>query len=276
MRDQRRSVRPRADFAGERSRARDRRRRPDLRHHHQSARGARRGYRHRRSRRRRDRRCGVRPVSSDRHQCRPRPRAPRDRGACVAKARCSSTDAASASCARCTKTPSSVRATSWPAPCFARSQAVAARFSIAVASGPSSPSISRPCYAACSAAGIDPLQAADPGRAGGALPHGRHPYRRAGPQHGRWAVGLRRGCLDRSAWGEPARFQLAARGRGVRRARGARRRRVLADGRTDKAARDSHPADGTAQSDKAEQMLRRPWPPMSAWSAMQARSPTRS
>ena len=98
---------------------------------------------------------------------------------------------------------------------------------------------------------------ADPGRAGRALPHGRHLHVDAQrPQLARRAVGLRRGRLDRRAWREPAGLQLAARGRGVRCARGARRRRVLADGRTGKAARDAYPADGGAQSDKAEHELR--------------------
>ena len=40
-----------------------------------------------------------------------------------------------------------------------------------------------------------------------------------GTKHRRRAVGLRRGRLDRRAWREPARLQLAARGRGVRRPR---------------------------------------------------------
>ena len=44
----------------------------------------------------------------------------------------------------------------------------------------------------------------------------------------RRAVGLRRGRLDRRAWREPAGLQFAARGRGVRRAGGARHRRVPA------------------------------------------------
>ena len=44
----------------------------------------------------------------------------------------------------------------------ARWQAVAARFSIAVTSDPSLPSISRPCYASCRAAGIDPVREAIP------------------------------------------------------------------------------------------------------------------
>ncbi len=40
-----------------------------------------------------------------------------------------------------------------------------------------------------------------------------------GPQHDRRPMGLRRGRLDRRAWRQPARLQLAARGGGVRRPR---------------------------------------------------------
>ena len=66
----------------------------------------------------------------------------------------------------------------------------------------------------------------DPGRAGGALSHGRHPHRCAREEHRRRAVGLRRSGFDRSAWREPARIQLAARGGGVRRSRRQGHRRL--------------------------------------------------
>ena len=85
---------------------------------------------------------------------------------------------------------------------------------------------------------------ADPGRAGRALPHGRHPHRRAGAEHRRRAVGLRRGRLDRRAWREPAGVQLAARGGGVRRPRRQGHRRLSAD---------------AARALRAGRRERRPW-----------------
>ena len=137
------------------------------------------------------------------------------------------------------KTPSSVRATSSPAPSIARWLSGRGAFLDCRTLGPEARrAFSRPC----SPPAVRPASTrarADPGRAGGALPHGRHPHRCARAQHGRRAVGLRRGRLDRRAWREPACLQLAARGRGVRRARGARYRRVLADRPRRSSRRDS-------------------------------------
>ena len=76
-----------------------------------------------------------------------------------------------------------------------------------------------------------PGQGPDPGCAGSALSHGRDSDRRAGAEHNRRIVGLRRGRLDRRAWREPARLQLAARGRGVRRPRRQRHRPLAAPGK---------------------------------------------
>ena len=47
-------------------------------------------------------------------------------------------------------------------------------------------------YKSCVAAGIDPVTRADPGRAGGALPHGRRAHRRQRADHARRPLGLRR------------------------------------------------------------------------------------
>ena len=57
--------------------------------------------------------------------------------------------------------------------------------------------------------------AADPGRAGRALPHGRHRRGRARPHLDRRPVGRRRSLLHRRAWRQPPRLQLAARSRGL-------------------------------------------------------------
>ena len=73
-------------------------------------------------------------------------------------------------------------------------------------------------FAACRAAGIDPVREPIPVapaahyHMGGILTDAR-------AQHARRALGLRRGRLDRRAWREPARLQLAARGGRVRRPR---------------------------------------------------------
>ena len=63
-----------------------------------------------------------------------------------------------------------------------------------------------------------PGDAADPGRAGRALPHGRHLHGRSRPHLAARPVGCRRGRLDRRARRQPAGLELAARSRGVRRA----------------------------------------------------------
>ena len=73
-------------------------------------------------------------------------------------------------------------------------------------------------YASCIAAGIDPATAADPGRARRALPHGRHRRGRARPHLAEGALGRRRSVLDRRAWRQPPRLELAAGGRGLCRA----------------------------------------------------------
>ena len=79
--------------------------------------------------------------------------------------------------------------------------------------------------AACRAQGFDWGDGADPGHAGGALLHGRHPHRRVGPHLAARPVRRRRGRLQRPARRQPAGLQLAARGRRLRHAghRGPRR-----------------------------------------------------
>ena len=66
---------------------------------------------------------------------------------------------------------------------------------------------------------------ADPGAAGGALPHGRHRRGWRGPQHGRRPVGVRRGGGDRPARRQSSGQQLPARGGGDGGLRGRQHRR---------------------------------------------------
>ncbi len=79
--------------------------------------------------------------------------------------------------------------------------------------------------AACRAQGFDWGEVPIPVTPGGALLHGRHPHRRVGTHLDPRALRRRRGRLQRPARRQPARVQLAARGRGLRHAghRGARR-----------------------------------------------------
>ena len=102
-------------------------------------------------------------------------------------------DAASVSCRRCTRSPSWRRATSSRAACSPRSPPAVARSSThgtrwARRFAEKFPTV----YASCMAAGIDPRDAADPGRAGRALSHGRHRGRRAWPHLAAGPVGRRR------------------------------------------------------------------------------------
>ena len=101
--------------------------------------------------------------------------------------------AASASCSRSIRSPSSRRATSWRAACSPRSRPAAAPSSMrAQALGTHFADKFPTVHASCIAAGIDPAHAADPDRAGRALPHGRHRGGRARPDArstGLWAGG---------------------------------------------------------------------------------------
>ena len=114
--------------------------------------------------------------------------------------------------------PNSARATWWPAASGATSPP-AIGFS-SMRARPSGTRFGRrfpAITAACRAAGIDPATQPMPVRAGGALPYGRH--RRGcsvGAARVDGPVGLRRGGLDRLAWRQPARQQLAAGGRDLR------------------------------------------------------------
>ena len=202
-------------------RARDRRRRATLRRHHQPARGARRRHRHGGPRRRGDRRCGVRAVPSDRDRYRPRPGAARDRSLARRRRDADQLSAASASCVRCTRMPNWRRATSWPAPCIARSRAGRGAFlDCARRSAREFAEHFPTVYAACIARRHRSGHAADPGRAGRALPHGRDRHRRAAAAprvDGLWACG--EVASTGAARRQPAGLQLAARSGGVRRPR---------------------------------------------------------
>ncbi len=109
---------------------------------------------------------------------------------------------------------------------------------------------------------------ADPGGAGGALPHGRRPHRRARPHHGRRPVGLWRGGLDRRPRRQPAGLELAARGGRVRRARRQRHRdhpapAAVPEGRGTRAAMPRRAASQPRPSRRSAA----PWRPRSAWCA---------
>ena len=87
-------------------------------------------------------------------------------------------------------------------------------------------------FAACMAGGIDPRRAADPGRAGRPLPHGRGRHRRRRPHLAGRPLRRRRMRLDRRARRQPPGLQLPAGSRGVRRPRRPRGARAEADPET--------------------------------------------
>ena len=163
------------------------------------------------ARRRADRRSRVRAVSSHRDRHRPRSRAARHRGAARRRRAHRQRRRAKRS------SPISRRATWWRAPSMSSARPGAAPSSMRARR---SARISRAAFptvfAACMSAGIDPRAGADPGRAGGALSHGRHRHRHLGPHDARRPVGRGRMRLHRRAWRQPARLQFAARSGRVR------------------------------------------------------------
>ncbi len=121
---------------------------------------------------------------------------------------------ASASCSTSMPRRSSRRATSWRARMFAEMQAGRGAFlDSREAMGAFRRAIS-PASTAIASKPASTRRAADPGRAGRALPHGR----RRTDANGRTSLagcGRRRGRLDRRAWRQPSRLQLAAGSRGL-------------------------------------------------------------
>ena len=184
------------------------------------ARGAR--PRHGGARRRDDRRSGIRAVPSDRDRHRPRPGAARDRGAARRRRDAGQSRSGERFMQRSIPTPSSRRATSSRAACSPRSRPGAAHSSMRARRSARRFAERFPDRYADLPRGRHRSGArADPGRAGGALPHGRRRDRRARAHLARRPVGGRRSRLDRRARRQSARVELAAGGRGVR---GARRR----------------------------------------------------
>ena len=206
-----------------RRRAGNGRRRRPLRRHDQPAYARGEWPRHGGPRRRHDRRRGVRAVPSHRHRCRPRSGAAGD-GSAARRRRDPGQRARRALHGGASiRAPSSRRATSSPAAYSPRLPPAAAHFSIAAQAIGDRFAEGLPHRVRAVPEGRHRSVArADPGRAGGALPHGRHRHRcaralqRAGP------VGGRRGRLDRPARRQPAGLEFAARGGGVRRPRRAR------------------------------------------------------
>ena len=99
-------------------------------------------------------------------------------------------------------------------------------------------------------------------------PHGRRAHRRQRPHHARRPLGLRRDVVDRRAWRQPARLQLAPRGGGLRRPRRRRHQGAPADRRADAPASPSRTALGVADPD-GDVAAAPPdhGAPMSAWCA---------
>ena len=89
-------------------------------------------------------------------------------------------------------------------------------------------------HASCISAGIDPAHAADSDRACCTLPYGRHRRGHERPHFAERSVGRWRSVLDRRAWRQPPRLQLAAGSRGLCRADCGRHQRRR--DRTDSAA----------------------------------------
>ena len=170
---------------------------------------------------------------------------------CAARARSWSTSGAAASWPTPARTPSCCRATSWPARSGRPSAPGAARsWTRARPWGRRFPERFPTVFEACRRHGHRPARRADPGRARGALPHGR---RRRGPRRPHEpspACGPRGevACTG-VARREPARQQLAPRRPGVRRAR----RRVGARG----AAAAARPPS-LARSERPTARRRRP------------------